>query len=372
VFKFPVIQPMVVMLHLEKMNKIKRCYFLAAICIAIFLSSCQKEVLSNSSTINTTSDNSSDAEALLRRETVVRYGAAISAPKSVNVGSPEDLNFQTTIASQLGVTCLREGILVPNINNKTVPELNTRYKILLNFNSPGKGILAVPFRTDIAQYKRDLNDELNTFSVMPAVAVIENEESNMTYFSGTAQEYVNQLQAAINVMHARNIKVANGGITSPGLNLLVYKDLRKQGKFDSAEQFRKLAWVNPDSPNVQNRAAFIDILLKNYRTMNMDYVNFHWKDSFPSTQALNQSINYLKKRTGKRIISTEIGQLLPDTNVLITHVQLCTDQRLPYIIWYSPDINSGLRGTPLQYPDITLTSNGYAYKNFIARQRQTR
>ncbi len=364
-------QSMVAKLHLKKINITKSCYFLAAVCIAISLSSCQKVVLSNSSIANTTSDNSSDAEALLRQVTVVRYGAAIGAPKSAYIGSPEDLNFQTNVANQLGVTCLREGILVPNINNKTVPELNTKYKILLNFNSPGQGNMAIPFRTDFAQYKSDLNNVLNTFSVMPAVAIIENEESNKMYFSGTAQQYVNQLQAAINVMHARNIKITNGGITSPGLNLLVYKDLRKQGKFDSAEQFRKLAWVNPDSPNVQNRAAFIDTLLRNYRTMNIDYVNFHWKDSFPSTQTLNQAINYLKKRTGKRIISTEIGQLLPDTNVLITHLQLCTDQRLPYIIWYSPDINSGLRGIPLQNPDVTLTSSGYAYKDFIARKRQT-
>jgi hypothetical protein len=84
---------------------------------------------------------------------------------------------------------------------------------------------------------------------------------------------------------------------------------------------------------------------------------------------LNQAVNYLKKRTGKKIISTEIGQLLSDPAILTTHVQLCVDQQMPYIMWYSPDINSGLRGTPLQYPDGTLTSSGYEYRDFIAEHK---
>ena len=354
-------------IHSEKKNIIQSCYFLAVLGIAIFISSCQKEALSNTNLNTNTSAASADAQSLTQQTPVIQYGATIDGPSTITVGSPSDLRFQIGIANQLGISCLREGITVPNVHSKTVPELNTKYKVLLHFNSPGNGIGIIPFRTDIAKYKRDLNNILNAFTTMPVVGIIENEESNRFYFSGSAQQYITQLSAGIEVMHAHNVKVANGGITSSGLNFLVYKDLRKQGKFDSARQFKRLAHVYPDSPSIQNRAAFIDTLLTNYRTMNLDYVNFHWKDSFPSTQVLNQTINYLKKRTNKIVISTEIGQLLPNPTVLTTHVQLCVDQQMPYIMWYSPDINSGKRGTPLQYPDGTLTESGFAYQDFISR-----
>ena len=59
---------------------------------------------------------------------------------------------------------------------------------------------------------------------MPKIAVIENEESNKKYYNGTPADYINQLKAAISVMHSHGIPVTNGGITSTGLKYLVWQD----------------------------------------------------------------------------------------------------------------------------------------------------
>ena len=340
----------------------KHFCFLAVVCVAIFLGSCKKENLSNT-VLNSTSAESLSTEALAARTPKTRYGADIGSPPGTN-----DFNFQMNVAGQLGVSCLRAAVTAPSskLGSNLVPELNTQYKVLLNFSSPGKGKKTIPFRTDTKQYKKDLNDVLNTFKVMPVVAVIENEESNLAFYNGSAKEYITQLKAAIGVMHNRGISVANGGITSTGLCYLVYKDFLAQRKFDSAALFKQQTLIEPDSAKTINRGMFIDTLLTNYANINLNFVNFHWKATSPDTLSLHQVINYLKKRTGKKIISNELGQLDYDTNTLLRHVQMCTNQFFPYIIWYSPDQDAGKRGTPLQYPDGTLTPTGIAYQSYLA------
>lgn len=342
-------------------------YFLAVVCAALCFGSCKKESLSNTA-LNSiaAATDLDDAAAGTRKTPPTKYGADIGAPKGADAFA-----FQMNVAGQLGVSCLREGVSVPNkrLGEDLVPALRTQYKILLNFSSPGKGKQTIPFRTDTEQYKQDLNDVLNTFSVMPVVAVIENEESNRFYFHGSALEYVQQLKAAISVMRPRGIKVANGGITNVGLCYLVYQDFLSQGKSDSATQFQLATGIAMDSPSVKNRGAFIDTLLTNYAAMpNLNFVNFHWKTKIADTLPLFQAINYLKKRTNKRIISNELGQLDYQPSTLVSFVEMCTNHGFPYIIWYSPDQDAGKIGNPLQYPDGTLTPSGLAYKDYLANK----
>jgi len=296
------------------------------------------------------------SQSLLPASKTTQYGALIDAPSIIN-----SLGFQVKVADQLGVSCLRSRVRVPG--SSKVPILNTTYKVLLNFNSNRFGSTA-PFVTNLTQYEKDLRNILSGCTVLPVVAVIENEESNASYYNGTAKAYINQLSTAINVMHAYGIKVANGGITSTGLNYLVYQDFLSQGKADSAEQFRSLEHVTPNNAQTQERGAFVNALLQAYAQMNLDYVNFHWKGESPDTQSLGSVINYLKKVTRKKIISNELGQTDKDPNTLTTHVQKCTDAGFPYIVWYSPQENSGENATPLQHNDASLTNSGIAYQNY--------
>jgi hypothetical protein len=337
----------------------KKYFSLAMACIAVFLCSCKKEDLS-SPIINSATSSGTFAEAAItfKPSQMVNYGALIGAPDPAST-----MSFQLSVANKIGISCLRVRVVVPSNNKVTI--LNQGYKILLNFNTSEYKGTPVPFASDLNKYQSDLKKILSGFTTMPAVAVIENEESNLSYYSGTAQDYIKQLSAAIPVMHANGIKVANGGITSTGLNYLVYKDFINRGKVDSATDFQQRTHLAVNNAQTLNRGAFIDALLQAYTNMDLDYVNFHWKGTSPDTQALSSVINYLKKRTGKPIISNELGQFDTDPNTLLSLVQLCTNRSFPYIVWISPDENAGNKDTPLQHSDGALTATGIAFKNYL-------
>ncbi|TKK69220.1 hypothetical protein FC093_07845 [Ilyomonas limi] len=338
----------------------KNYYLLAVAFTALLFCSCQKEELKGRFPDNLGRDKESSSlprdQAQLSKTRSVQYGALINAPSKKG-----SLDFQVNVANQLGISCLRSRVIVSDPGEVAI--LNSGYKVLLNFNSDYEGT-PLPFVSNLAQYQTDLQQIISNFSALPVVAAIENEESNRMYHSGTAQEYINQLSVAIDVMHANGIKVTNGGITDAGLNYLVYQDFMNQGKYDSAEQFKKLVHVTPKNPNTQNRGRYVDTLLQAYAQMELDYVNFHWKAGSADMQALTEVIAYLKKRTGKPIISNELGQFDKDPNTLTALIQKCTDEDFPYIIWYSPDENAGKKDAPLQYSDASLTPSGIAYQRY--------
>lgn len=338
----------------------KNYFRLTVAAIAMFFCSCQKEDVRTQGANNAGSDAGVNVAAKrnfpVPQAKSTQYGALIDAPKIIG-----SLDFQLEVADQLGISCLRSRVRVPGSGK--APILSTNYKVLLNFNCNRNGGTA-PFVSNLVQYEKDLRKIVDDFTVMPVVAVIENEESNAGYYNGTAREYINQLNKAIEVMHSYNIKVANGGITCIGLNYLVYQDFLSQGKIDSAEQFKSLAHVTPNSPQTQERGAFISTLLQAYAQMDLDYVNFHWKGESTSTAAFGEVVHYLKKVTGKAIISNELGQVDEDANTLTVYLQKCKDEDFPYIVWYSPSESSDQKATPLQHNDASLTTSGVAYQQF--------
>ncbi len=358
----------------KKRYALASSHLLAAVIAAMVLVSCQKEQVSNPDALNSTSSDAS-AEARYRHSSGgggssssgggsssgdVNYGAVIIPPSSRNF-----LEFQQNVARSLGVTCLRGGTPVSSGGKPVI--LSSGYDVLLNFNTGTNQNSPSPFVSDLSRYSSNLKSMISGFSVKPKVAVIENEESNRYYYSGSAQQYINELSTAIGVMHSNGIKVANGGITSQGLNYLVYQDFMSQHKSDSADHFRNLTGIGLQDPDTKDRGNFIDILLTNYAKMDLDYVNFHWKGTSPDTYALNCVINYLKKRTGKPVISNELGQFDNNTSTLTAMVKLCADQKFPYILWISPDENTRPKETPLNHDDQSLTSTGVAYKNYLAQ-----
>ena len=338
----------------------------AVVCIALLFSSCQKERLAKDTVVNSTSSaalaNSTADFPGSGKDNSINYGAFICPPNAWG-GVP----FQLAVAGKLGVSCLRAITPVPDYD-KPNDLLGMGYDVLLNFDSNvdtyGDNS---SFEASLNQYRIDLYNTLLLSAVKPVVAVIENEESNPYFYAGSALDYIKQLNVAINVMHANGIKVTNGGITSNGLNYLVYQDFIRQGKSDSAEQFRRLANVQPNNYNTQRRGVFVDSLLDAYMLLDLDYVNFHWKATSPDTESLREVVNYLKKRCNKPIITNELGQYDRDPDTLLAHVQLCADMGMPYIIWYSPDQNIGRKAMPLQYSDASLTPTGIAYQAYLVQ-----
>ena len=98
--------------------------------------------------------------------------------------------------------------------------------------------------------------------------------------------------------------------------------------------------------------------------MDLDFVNFHWRSqSAADSQGLGEVIAYLKRATGKPVITNEMGQFDQDPATLTSILQTCQQNNCPFVIWYSDC--EGSTTYPLNYSDATLTNTGYAYKNYI-------
>lgn len=71
----------------------------------------------------------------------------------------------------------------------------------------------------------------------------------------------------------------------------------------------------------------------------LDYVNFHWYGNDPG--ALRESIEYLKRATGKRAVTTEIGQwdsgAQANADQVTSELGVLTDEQLPYALWFDND-----------------------------------
>jgi hypothetical protein len=76
-----------------------------------------------------------------------------------------------------------------------------------------------------------------------------------------------------------------------------------------------------------------------FRSRRMDYVNLHWY--FDDDRSLRQSVRYLRRATGKSVITTEVGQHNVEPAVVSGHLRTLVKRlRLPFVIWFDAD------GTP--------------------------
>src|SRR3954469_19003433 len=146
-----------------------------------------------------------------------------------------NVNKKIDIAKDLGVSYVRSAIVMQGWNG--YDENYEKYtasglKVILNINwgqvQATKGQKTpVPFPKDTVKYKQILSDILDKYK--PELVVIENEELNRKYHSGPIEDYINELSAAINVVHSKGLKVTNAGLTGKGFCLLVYNDYMKRG-----------------------------------------------------------------------------------------------------------------------------------------------
>ncbi len=346
----------------------KKSNLLLVASIALTIASCRKELATNDAltaqsvkVANTTSSAPTIPETKVSlSKTSMNYGAWILAPTT----DEDPYGFVTHVAGQLNVACIRDITPVPGV--KKVKTLFSKYNVLLNFST--KKPQPMKFRTDLTTYQTDLKNTIASLTGMPAIAIIENEESNKGYYSGSAIDYINQLKAAIAVMHSYGIPVTNGGITSVGLEYLVYQDYMNRGMTAEANDYKKRMHIAVNNADTKDRASFISVLIANYATIDLDYVNFHWRSQTSGdAQGLGETIDYLKRATGKKIITTEIGQYDHDPATLTVTVQMCKNYNLPYLIWYSGQEED--RSYPLQFNNEALTATGTSYKSFISTNK---
>lgn len=319
----------------------------------------------------------------------IPIGSLVNIPVSV----PESQKKRMQAYSGLGAPYVRHTLTMQNWegSNDFYDKLNAAgYKVLLNVVATPQLHSARPFPTDMVAYSKKLTEILDTY--MPEVLVVENEEYNQNYYTGSMKEYLEILKTGINVAHAKGIKVTNGGLTARILTLLTYYDYRKRGLYKEAEDFAKrtqpphiLALLPDLSKNIglSNGVKSMDTLVNAYKNMSLDYVNFHWYEPIANrnprattsegidnvdTKAIGEVVDYLRRATGKEVITNEIGQLNQSPLMVQSILEKCVSLQLPYIIWYSGDGEGPNNANALHNMDGTLRSNGQAFVNFIKQK----
>src|SRR5439155_27078444 len=146
-------------------------------------------------------------------------------------------------------------------------------------NSPSITEPASP-PTDLAAYKHAVAGILSAYH--PAVMVVENEEDTPTYWSGSPDQYDQELKAACEVSHAMKIPCSNGGLVSVGVSWLVYQHLLDTHQGDEAQVFAQhgLQSFRPtdlDSPDYIRNIADDELrLVQCYRQIGVDFMISQW------------------------------------------------------------------------------------------------
>lgn len=218
---------------------------------------------------------------------------------------------------------------------------------------------------DYFEYRKGLAEILLAYE--PRLLVVENEEDNAgSYFDGTrhghwdtlddgkdtVERYAEQLAAACQVAHKLDYRCANGGLSAHAAALLTWADYVKLGRTDAACDFAKRAFYTrwsategerfckvtsldtiPSEPRKElaNYKRLIDM----YRRSKIDFMNFHWYGR--DAKAFGEVVKYLKKATGKSVISNEIGLNTWDESVesVREHLALIDKLNLPIAVWQS-------------------------------------
>ncbi len=263
------------------------------------------------------------------------------------------------------------------------------FKVVLNItNSPQNGT-PQPFPTDLEKYRTKLNEVLTKYK--PEVLVVENEEYNLNYHTGSMKQYLDELKVAIEVAHSKGIKVTNGGLTSRHMTLMVWKDYMDRGMKKEAGDFARRTIpqnIINDLPSLakhqplKNAMNAFDTLLNAYKTMDIDYVNFHWYEPILlrfnnnkqgvnidtnrlELRAMEEVVTFLRRKTGKDVMTNELGQVTKSKQAVIDVLRKAYELKMPYVIWYSGDGQGKSDAVALTNYDGTLRENGEAFREFI-------
>jgi hypothetical protein len=182
------------------------------------------------------------------------------------------------------------------------------------------------------------------------------------------------------VCKARGIKIADGGLHTGMVCILVYQEYINRGMQNKANAFAELALTDNYLRAAQGRGS-ADInakiekakkMIAAYKTMALDYVNIHWyepldEDNDPTISApgaAKQVADYLRRATGKPVITNEFGQDNQLPSLITSMVNEFRLANISYAIVYS---GTGVSGAQPLHKETSLLPNGIAYRDVIAQ-----
>ena len=307
--------------------------------LSLSTTGCQKEAITKIISNNETTDHFT-ANPSTTATLPPNFGAWISGYA---------IDDKMNACSMINVTYVRDAIELKSFTGKSSTldgYVKNGYKLLLNFvYQNASGGKAVPFPTDMTEYRKLLNNALDKYT--PEVAVIENEPTTDKFHSGPIENYITELKAAVAVCKQRGVKVADGA-----LNLQWVQTVMN-------------GYSSPD-PNYTETKKLIEA----YKTIDLDYINIHTHapfnkgdnpDVFPPNVA-QKVADYLRRETGKEVICNEYNQYNTSTALMNSAVSAFAAGGYKYFIAHSND-NDG-KGKAL-YSSGNLTDIGVAYKNAV-------
>lgn len=308
--------------------------------------------------------------------------AVAAAPQSLS-GNPFgmmlnlDSAASVSLVQALGVTYFRpaKAVFIDTWNGDC-PQCDAAQQagltLILTVRNDGGGIgnPSTP-PTDLPAYQKTLGEVLDKYH--PEVLIVENEENSKLFYTGSADEYAAELQAACTVAHSKGIKCANGGIVSAEVAALVWGNYMDRGDVNGACSFAKRALnsnqagklcgvqsIDTLTPQEQTTLNKGRELLAVYKSAGADYMNFHWY--IADTGVLDEAVAYLKTATGLPLMTNEIGAHDENPATIGPLLQKALDLGLPYIVWYSVD---SPQARALNNEDFSMRPNGQAFADFV-------
>lgn len=340
-------------------------FFLILICISAAMS-CKKETTAVQASNTVTATSSENA---VTQQT--NFGSLISGV---------DGSIRIDVSTKMGVGYVRDAVMLDTYNGKAPlidDYMSNGFKVLMNLNYTSKKPASYP--TDMVKYKSLLQKVLADYK--PEVAVIENEPINDSYYKGNIQDYINEVKTAVDVCHSYGVKVSDGGLHTGMVCILVYQDYVSRGMQKQADDFGKRALTSQYLKTAQGKGTNTDIATKldktkqqitAFKTMALDYVNFHWyqptslspNENTASQGVVKEIADYLRRATGKQVLCNEFGQYNQSSALITSMVNEIKLAGLNYGIVFSGASNSGAQ--PLNNGS-KLLSNGIAFRDAIAQ-----
>lgn len=287
-------------------------------------------------------------------------------------GNNNDTKMQ--IAKDLGAKYYRPLAVILDNNPLSCTECQAAkaqgFKLILTVRANGgRGIPTVP-PTDWDNFRNILSQVLDEYE--PEILVIENEENSDTFYTGTAQQYLEELRVGCEVAHSKNIKCTNGGLVSKLVVVLVSESYKPDT--NKADDYLRRALTPEDYGTVSASIGLpvwtdqIQIgqeLLAGYKANGADFVNFHWHQE--NAETIPEAVTYLGTASqGLPVINNEISpQKSNSPEQVRSFMQTALNVNWPYTIWYSND-DDGIGGaTALTSKSGVLNDSGIAYQQFI-------
>lgn len=287
-------------------------------------------------------------------------------------GNNDDTKMQ--IAKDLGAKYYRPLAVILDNNPLSCTEcdaaIDKGFKLVLTIRANGGGGVPTVPPTDWDAFRSNLSQVLDKYQ--PEILVIENEENSNLFYTGSSQQYLDELKIGCEIAHSKNIKCTNGGLVSKLVVVLVSQSYQPDA--NKADDYLRRTLTPEDytlvtasigSPLWLSQIQIGQDLLAGYKANGADFVNFHWHQE--NAETIPEAVTYLATASqGLPVINNEISPQKSNSPAQVTSfMQTMLNMNSPYVIWYSNDGDGVGGATALASKSGTLNDTGTTYRQFI-------